>query len=180
VKLPEELDTLAGQYPSKYRIGQRISVRRRELRMSQRALADQIQISRAMIGHIETGHAELNAGLVPTLCKALDVPPDYLFDGLLYPHSRDKRKSAREEAILRRYRSLPLYQKIAVYNMIAVLAFGDPQTALFGEAYPIGLGWTAEEEGEFSESWPGVASDEEKSTGLQNSENDVIISPQPE
>ena len=60
-------------------VAERISVRRRELDMTQAELGDHLGVSREMITRVETGRAELSLGDMPALALALRVPISYFY-----------------------------------------------------------------------------------------------------
>ena len=68
-------------------IGDRISIRRRELKLGQKELGEMFGVSREMISQIETGRANINAGDLPRLAKIMMVPISYFYGGIEYPSS---------------------------------------------------------------------------------------------
>ena len=68
-------------------IGDRISIRRRELKLGQKELGEMFGVSREMISQIETGRANINAGDLPRLAKIMMVPISYFYGGIEYPLS---------------------------------------------------------------------------------------------
>lgn len=60
------------------RMGKRIMERRKELRLTQEALAEQAGISVSFMGHIERGSRIASLDTLLALCIALDVSMDYI------------------------------------------------------------------------------------------------------
>ncbi len=73
----------------KQEIGRRIAIRRRELGLTQRVLAEETGLSRDFLAHVEVGRLEINAGDMPRLCVALGVPISYFFSDLVESPSDD-------------------------------------------------------------------------------------------
>lgn len=62
-------------------IGKRILERRRELNMSQEALAEKSKISRPVISYLETGkRVDVLASTLSAIASALDVPVDFFLN----------------------------------------------------------------------------------------------------
>ena len=59
-------------------MGKRIKQRRKELHLTQDALADQVGISISFMGHIERGSRSASLETLLALCIALDVSMDYI------------------------------------------------------------------------------------------------------
>lgn len=62
-------------------IGERISRRRRQLRMTQEELADRMDVSPQMISYTEQGRKAIRPENLIRLCAALDVSADYVLTG---------------------------------------------------------------------------------------------------
>lgn len=62
-------------------IGERISRRRRQLRMTQEELADRMDVSPQMISYAEQGRKAIRPENLVRLCAALDVSADYVLTG---------------------------------------------------------------------------------------------------
>ena len=62
-------------------IGQRISSRRRQLKMTQEQLAFVMDVSTQMISYAEQGHKAIRPENLIKLCSALDVSADYILTG---------------------------------------------------------------------------------------------------
>lgn len=62
-------------------MGERISARRRQLRMTQEELADRMDVSPQMISYVEQGHKAIRPENLIKLCAALDVSADYILTG---------------------------------------------------------------------------------------------------
>ena len=60
-------------------IGNRIADRRRQNGLTQSGLGEKFGVSRSMIGSIEQGISDVNAGDLPRLATILDVPVQYFF-----------------------------------------------------------------------------------------------------
>ena len=92
-------------------IGDRISIRRRELNLSQKELAQLYGVSRELISQFETGRSEINAGDLPRLAKILLAPISYFYGGIEYPLPDEIRPVASapmpdEDELLAYYRTL--------------------------------------------------------------------------
>lgn len=62
-------------------VGQRVRQRRRELGMSQDALAQRAGISKSFLSDLETGKRSLGAETLLDLARAMDLSLDYLMTG---------------------------------------------------------------------------------------------------
>lgn len=65
-------------------IGSRICQRRKELHITQKKLAEQIDISNNHISGIETGEKKPSLETLLIICDALDISVDYLLNGTIY------------------------------------------------------------------------------------------------
>lgn len=68
-------------------MGNRIKVRRKELRIKQAELAEALDISNNHMSSIETGKQKPSLDIFIAICKHLDVTPDYLLLGAMYPYN---------------------------------------------------------------------------------------------
>ncbi len=59
-------------------MGKRIKERRKELNLTQEALAEQADISASFMGHIERGSRIASLDTLLSICIALDVSMDYI------------------------------------------------------------------------------------------------------
>lgn len=66
--------------------GNRVRTRRKELLLSQEALADQIGMHRTYVGHVERGEANLTLISMGAIAKGLDVTIESLTTGLTLDH----------------------------------------------------------------------------------------------
>ena len=62
-------------------IGERISARRRQLRLTQEELADRMDVSPQMISYAEQGRKAIRPENLIKLCAALDISADYVLTG---------------------------------------------------------------------------------------------------
>lgn len=62
-------------------MGERVRQRRRELKMTQEQLAEQVGVSVSFIGHIERAEKKPSAETIVSLCESLGVTADYLMRG---------------------------------------------------------------------------------------------------
>ena len=62
-------------------IGQRVSVRRQELKLTQEQLADQMDVSLQMISNLEQGRKAIRPENLIKLCRALNISSDYILTG---------------------------------------------------------------------------------------------------
>ena len=67
-------------------MGNRIQVRRKELRIKQAELAEALDISNNHMSSIENGKQKPSLDIFVGICKHLDVTPDYLLLGAMYPY----------------------------------------------------------------------------------------------
>lgn len=63
------------------KIGERIMMRRRQLRMTQEELADRMDVSTQMISYAEQGRKAIRPENLIKLCAALDISADYILTG---------------------------------------------------------------------------------------------------
>lgn len=68
-------------------MGSRIKTRRTELRIKQAELAESLDISNNHMSSIETGRQKPSLDVFIEICKHLNVTPDYLLLGSLYPYN---------------------------------------------------------------------------------------------
>jgi len=62
-------------------IGERICTRRRELRLTQENLAEEMDVSVQMISNLELGKKAIRPENLVKVCTALDVSADYILTG---------------------------------------------------------------------------------------------------
>lgn len=62
-------------------IGERIMLRRKQLRMTQEELADRMDVSTQMISYAEQGRKAIRPENLIKLCSALDISADYILTG---------------------------------------------------------------------------------------------------
>ncbi|MGN1249391.1 MAG: helix-turn-helix domain-containing protein [Candidatus Spyradocola sp.] len=60
------------------KFGERVRVRRRELKITQADLAEKLETSVGYIGHMERGRRTPSLDMLMALCKVLQVTPNYL------------------------------------------------------------------------------------------------------
>ena len=60
------------------KFGERVRVRRRELKITQADLADRLETSVGYIGHMERGRRTPSLEMLMALCRELQVTPNYL------------------------------------------------------------------------------------------------------
>lgn len=65
-------------------MGPRIKARRKELNLSQEKLAELCDISNTHMSSIENGKENPSIEIIPKICDALKVTPDYLFLGSMH------------------------------------------------------------------------------------------------
>ena len=120
----------------KLEIGRRIAMRRREIGLTQKALGLGAGLTRDFVAQVEIGRLEVNAGDMPRLCVALDVPISYFFSGLVKSPTDDPvlegiRKlsavaqgelTSQEAALLRNYRMLADEARASIGIVIHELA----------------------------------------------------------
>jgi transcriptional regulator with XRE-family HTH domain len=82
-------------------VGERLRLSRRERKLTQQKLAQQMQIPQSWVSELETGkQSRLQAETVYRFCRALGVSADYLL-GLtddLQPRAKSRRKRAPQPA----------------------------------------------------------------------------------
>ena len=87
-------------------IGARIATRRKELKLSQQALADAYGVSRSLISQIETGRGQINAGDLPRLADILNVPVSYFYASIKQAREIEIELTEEEEMLLSYYRGI--------------------------------------------------------------------------
>lgn len=68
-------------------MGNRIRLRRKEMKINQNKLADQIQISRNHMSAIENGREKPGIDTLLKICTALKVTPDFILLGNIHPNN---------------------------------------------------------------------------------------------
>lgn len=69
-------------------LGNRIKQRRKELHLTQEALAEQADISVSFMGHIERGSRIASLDTLLSICIALDVSIDYIIGRDIVEHTK--------------------------------------------------------------------------------------------
>lgn len=64
-------------------LGEQVRKRRREMKLTQAELAERMDVSPSLVGHIERGARAISLETFVTLCNALEVSPSYLLQGSL-------------------------------------------------------------------------------------------------
>lgn len=59
-------------------LGERVRIRRKEMKLTQERLAELVDLSQSLIGHVERGTRVPSVETLHRLCKALGVSADYL------------------------------------------------------------------------------------------------------
>ncbi len=62
-------------------IGMRIGLRRRELKITQKEIAEKIGVTDKYISNIETGKRNINLEMLSRMCEILSATPDYFLLG---------------------------------------------------------------------------------------------------
>lgn len=62
-------------------MGRRITLRRRELKLTQEQLADQMNVSTQMISYLESGRKAIRPENLVKLCSVLQITADYILTG---------------------------------------------------------------------------------------------------
>ena len=68
-------------------LGARIAKRRKLMHLSQKDLAEQIQISNNYLSSIENGKEKPSLEIIVSICNALQVTPDYLIVGTMHSNN---------------------------------------------------------------------------------------------
>lgn len=68
-------------------LGNRIKIRRKELRIKQNELAEQLKISNNHISSIENGREKPSLEILLRICEKLYVTPDYLLLGSIHSNN---------------------------------------------------------------------------------------------
>lgn len=66
-------------------IGQRLSARRKQMGMTQEALAEQADVTAQTISYAELGKKAMRADTIIGVCRALNISADYLLFGEITP-----------------------------------------------------------------------------------------------
>lgn len=64
-------------------IGMRIGLRRRELKITQKEIAEKIGVTDKYISNIETGKRNINLEMLSRMCEILSATPDYFLLGTI-------------------------------------------------------------------------------------------------
>lgn len=91
-------------------MGKRISLRRKELNMSQNQLAEKLNISNNHISSIENGREKMSLDLFTKICNELQVTPDYLLLGSM--HANDISQNIVDSLRLCRISDLEIIESI--------------------------------------------------------------------
>ena len=67
-------------------MGNRISIRRKNFKISQNALAEIVGISNNHMSNIECGREKPSLDVLIAICNALKITPDYLLLGAMHPN----------------------------------------------------------------------------------------------
>ncbi len=70
-----------------YEMGNRIKIRRKELKLKQAELAESLEISNNHMSSIETGRQKPSMDIFIGICKYLNVTPDYLLLGTMHAYN---------------------------------------------------------------------------------------------
>lgn len=108
-------------------LGERIRDRRMELGMSQSDLAHALQVSRAAIGHYETGENHPPAKVMVRLFDCLQIEPNTLYKDSF--HQGNGVMSHKERQLVDKYRELSRGNKEAVRGMVDALWSTQQETA---------------------------------------------------
>lgn len=92
------------------KMGNRISVRRRALGLTQEDLAERIDVSTQMISNLETGKKAIRPENLLKICNALDVSADFLLTG------SDRSTSC--DPVYRKLSALPLRERQLLAELI--------------------------------------------------------------
>ena len=95
--------------------GEQLRCRREELHISRETLANRLGVSRSAIGNYETGVSMPKEDVLLRLFDALQVDPNYLYQGSF--HSTFS-LSAEEQRLVEKYRDLPLAGRQAVCTVV--------------------------------------------------------------
>lgn len=68
-------------------MGNRIKIRRKELRIKQAELAEKLNISNNHMSSIENGRQKLSLDIFIRICDLLNVTPDYLLLGSMHAYN---------------------------------------------------------------------------------------------
>ena len=99
--------------------GEQLRQRREELHISREELAGKVGVSRSAIGNYETGVSAPKEDVLLQLFDALQVDPNYLYQGS-FRHGFSL--SAEEQHLVEKYRDLPLAGRQAVSTVMDSLA----------------------------------------------------------
>ena len=62
-------------------LGEKIRIRRRELRLSQEKFAEKLYVSRQIVANCETGRTDIKMSLFLDMANVLELSPKCFFDG---------------------------------------------------------------------------------------------------
>lgn len=104
-----------GAFPDKIQMGEQIKKYRKEAKISQQSLADQLNVTRNSVINWESGKYRPDADLFPVLCRILGVPLNDLFG--ITPGPADN-FSAHEQDLIRQYRMISPVSRRIIDRMI--------------------------------------------------------------
>lgn len=103
-------------------IGERIQLRRKELKMTQSQLAELTGYSdKTAISKIENGISDLTQSKIVSFAKALETTPSYIMGWVDISPSKDEMKKQQEERLLTYYNALTELQKNTVMDLMEAL-----------------------------------------------------------
>lgn len=100
-------------------IGKRILALLAEQNISQKRLADELQVSYSSLNNYLNGRRWLSLDLISKLCRFLDTSADYLLG--LSDQKHPSRLPEDEQALLELYRALPSHAKRCATNQLRQL-----------------------------------------------------------
>lgn len=104
--------------------GEIIAARRKELKLTQRQLADAVNLNRSTLSRYESGeYKKIDFKMLEALAKALDTSVEYLTGRVDDPHAvlEPTPEETREARLLSHFRNLSDNQKDAVITMVEAM-----------------------------------------------------------
>lgn len=94
-------------------IGHRVSVRRKELNLTQEQVAEQMDVSVQMISNLELGRKAIRPENLIKICRILDVSTDYILTG--------QRSGDENIKLAQEIGKLPEHQRCLIEQLVASL-----------------------------------------------------------
>ncbi|MDR0695497.1 MAG: helix-turn-helix domain-containing protein [Holosporales bacterium] len=103
-------------------VGNRIKARRKELKMTQKQLADVAGCTFQQIQKYEVGHTRISVSIFLKICECLRTPPGYFLDRLMLCEQEETDCENLEERLLAIFRSIQNSKvKAKILNLVEAI-----------------------------------------------------------